>query len=145
MTRPEWRVEPGFPLDALLARPLVARVASAGPAITPVWFLWEDECFWWLTGSWSRLAADLGVDPAVALVVDTCDLESGEVLQVRASGNAQIAPFDANRARRKLRRYLGPDEDRWDARFRATFDDDSARFARLAPERLVARDLSFAP
>jgi hypothetical protein len=40
MTQPEWRVEPGFPLDALLARPLVARVASAGPAITPVWFLW---------------------------------------------------------------------------------------------------------
>jgi len=110
-----------------------------------VWFVWEEDCFWWLTGSWARLAEELGPDAEVALVVDTCDLDTGEVLQVRASGRAEIVPFDADRALRKLSRYLGPEVERWDERFTSgTFDDSSARFVRLAPARLRARDLSFA-
>jgi nitroimidazol reductase NimA-like FMN-containing flavoprotein (pyridoxamine 5'-phosphate oxidase superfamily) len=143
--RDDWRVGSGFALDEFLARPLVARVATAGPKLRPVWFLWEDDCFWWLTGAWARLADELKENAQVELVVDTCDLATGEVLQVRASGHAELVPFDADRALRKLTRYLGPDRDTWDARFDAgTFDDPSVRFARLAPERLTARDLSFA-
>jgi nitroimidazol reductase NimA-like FMN-containing flavoprotein (pyridoxamine 5'-phosphate oxidase superfamily) len=143
--RDRWHVGPGFALDEFLARPLVARVATAGPKVRPVWFLWEHDCFWWLTGAWARLGEDLKHDAKVELVVDTCDLEAGEVLQVRASGHAEVVAFDADRALRKLTRYLGPDRDSWDARFSAgTFDDSSVRFVRLAPERLTARDLSFA-
>ena len=48
-------IEEGFDLDGFLAEPLVARVAAAGPTIFPVWFLWDDGSFWWLTGDWSRL------------------------------------------------------------------------------------------
>lgn len=54
-------------LEAFLAH----RVAASGPTVRPVWFLWEDKAFWWLTGSWSALARRLQQDPAVALVVDT--------------------------------------------------------------------------
>lgn len=130
-----------FDVDAFLAQPLVARVATVGPTVRPVWFLWEDGAFWWLTGSYARLAEILAKDPRVALVVDTCDLATGRVLQVTARGQAKVVPFDADRARRKLARYLGSDDARWDARFRS-FDSDT-RFVRLIPDRLTAKDLSF--
>jgi nitroimidazol reductase NimA-like FMN-containing flavoprotein (pyridoxamine 5'-phosphate oxidase superfamily) len=143
----DWKLDPGFDLDGFLARPLVARLATAGPTVRPIWFLWDEQAFWWLTGRWARLAAMLERDPEVALVVDTCDLETGEVLQVVARGAAEVVPFDADRARRKLRRYLGPDEAAWDReRFlEGTFGDPSARLVRLAPRRLRARDLSYRP
>ena len=144
MARDAWRVDPGFELDEFLARPLVARLATAGPRVRPVWFVWEDDCFWWLTGAWARLAKELASDPRVEIVVDTCDLATGEVLQVRARGHAQIVPFDSERATRKFTRYLGAEADHWDRRLAGTFDDPDTRFARLQPDRLRARDLSFA-
>ena len=79
-------------------------------------------------------------DPRVALVVDSCNLTTLEVLQVTAHGNAEIMPFDAARARRKLVRYLGTDERRWPQDFRE-FDSDT-RFVRLIPATLTAKDLS---
>ena len=143
----DWKLDPGFDLDGFLARSLVGRLATAGPTVRPIWFLWEEQAFWWLTGRWARLATMLERDPEVALVVDTCDLETGEVLQVVARGAAEVVPFDADRARRTLRRYLGPDEAAWDReRFlEGTFGDSSARLVRLAPRRLRARDLSYQP
>ena len=133
-----------FDVDRFLARPLVARVAALGPTVRPVWFLWEDGAFWWLTGSWSTLPSILSRDPKVAVVVDDCDLRTGETRTVTAFGRAEVVAFDADRARRKLARYLGDDEVMWDERFRSgTFGDASARFARLEPDRLVARDRSF--
>jgi hypothetical protein len=79
----------------------------------------------------------------VALVVDTCDLDRGEVLQVTARGDAELHPFDADRARRWGRRYLGPDESHW-RRFQASvFDDPETRFVALEPTVLRARDLSY--
>lgn len=137
-----------FDPDTFLAQPLVARVATAGPTVRPIWFLWEDGSFWWLTGSWSVLGRRLRDDPRVALVVDTCELSTGTVLQVRATGDAAVVPFDAQRARRKLRRYLGPDEQGWD---RDRFDidamqrDPSAALVRLVPSRMETLDLSYEP
>lgn len=140
-----WEIDAGFDLDGFLARPLVAHVAAAGPTVRPVWFLWEEHSFWWLTGAWSRLGAILGRDPIVALVVDTCELQTGRVLQVTVRGSAAVLPFDPTRARRKLARYLGPDESRWDRERFAIggLADDSTRFVRLTPDRLRARDLSY--
>lgn len=96
-----WAIEDGFDLDGFLSQPLVARLAThgrAGPTVRPLWYLWEERAFWWLTGGWSKLAGLLARDPRVALVVDTCDLDSGEVLQVIARGRAEVRPFDAERA-----------------------------------------------
>ncbi len=113
----DWALDPGFDLQAFLARSLVARIATAGPTVRPVWYVWEDEAFWWLTGRWSRLETILSRDPETAVLIDSCDLRSGEVLQVLARGTAAVVPFHPDRARRKLRRYLGPDEATWDRRF----------------------------
>lgn len=139
-----WSVEDGFDLDGFLAQALVARVATVSPAVAPVWYLWEKRAFWWLTGGWSRLPTLLERDPRVALVVDTCDLSTGEVLQVLAHGSAELLPFDPQRARRWGSRYLGPDERHWSRFADRVFHDPSARFVRLAPVALRARDLSYA-
>jgi nitroimidazol reductase NimA-like FMN-containing flavoprotein (pyridoxamine 5'-phosphate oxidase superfamily) len=135
-----------FAIDAYLAEPRIARIATNGPAVFPVWFLWEEGAFWWLIGPWSRLTERIAVDPTVALVVDSCDLATGQVRQVRARGTATLLAYDADRAYRKLSRYLGDDPGCWDAsRFR--LEDPGAtdlRFVRLAPARLAAIDLSYA-
>jgi nitroimidazol reductase NimA-like FMN-containing flavoprotein (pyridoxamine 5'-phosphate oxidase superfamily) len=135
-----------FELDGYLAEPRVARVATNGPRVTPVWFLWEESAFWWLTGPWSVLPERLATDPTVALVVDSCDLATGQVRQVRAWGAATIVPYDSDRAYRKLSRYLGADVGRWDtSRFRIEDPGSTdTRFVRLEPTRLAAIDLSFA-
>lgn len=138
-----------FDVDAFLSRPLTARVATEGPTVRPTWFLWESGAFWILTGPWARLLGHVRRSPALALVVDECDLGSGEVRQVIARGEAEVLPFDVPRGRRKLSRYLGPDETRWDARFLGYLLDDPAErgtvWLRLRPRTLVANDLSYTP
>jgi hypothetical protein len=137
----------GFNVDSFPAQPLTARVATSGPTVRPAWYLREDGAFWILTGPWARLLARVEADPAIALVVDVCDLASGTVRQVIARGTAEILPFDVPRGRRKLTRYRGADESKWDDRFRRYLHDDPARTrTRWLPPRpasLTAKDLSY--
>ena len=86
-----------FGVDEFLARPLTARVATNGPTVRPAWYLWEDGAFWLLTGPWARLLSRVQADPAVAIVVDECDLITGTVRQVIARGQAEQVPFDVPR------------------------------------------------
>ncbi len=144
------RVTAAFDIEEYLARPLVCRIATAGPMVLPVWFLWEGGSFWILTGPWSRLPEAIDANPAVSLVVDTCDLGSGKTLQVVAIGLAELVAFDVERGRRLLGRYLGPDLDAWDPRFRDYLGAPSGTavgtiWARIRPDRMAARDLSFRP
>jgi len=133
-----------FDVDEFLARPLTARVATDGPTVRPTWYLWEDGAFWILSGPWSRLPGRVSRSPKLALTVDVCELDTGMVRQVVASGEAEIRPFDVPRGRRKLARYLGEDETRWDPRFRAYLHNaPGTLWLRLPPSRLVATDLSY--
>lgn len=136
-----------FDVDTFLQQPLTARIATSGPTVRPVWFLWEDGAFWVLTGPWARLFGRVKDDPNVALVVDECDLATGRVQQVIARGRGELVPFDVPRGRRKLARYLGPDEAAWDTRFvRYLYDDPGERgtmWLRLAPDSLTVKDLSY--
>ncbi|MEU6715989.1 pyridoxamine 5'-phosphate oxidase family protein [Nonomuraea sp. NPDC046802] len=139
---------PPFDVDAFLAEPLTARVATNGPTVRPTWYLWEDGAFWILTGPWTKLLGRVRQDPAIAVVVDLCDLATGSVLQVIARGQAEVIPFDVPRGRRKLSRYLGADESQWDSRFRHYLLDDPGErgtvWLRLRPSSLLAKDLSYA-
>jgi hypothetical protein len=112
-----------------------------------VWYLWEGDAFWIITGPWTRLPGRVRADPAVALVVDECELATGSVRQVSCRGSAELVPFDAPRGRRKLSRYLGTDETRWDPRFQRTLQVDPAEtgtaWLRIHPDALVAKDLSY--
>jgi hypothetical protein len=138
---------PPFDVDTFLARPLAARVATQGPTVRPTWYLWEEGAFWILTGPWARLADAVRHDAAVALVVDVADAGTGEMRQVIAKGHVEILPFDVPRGRRKLSRYLGPDVDAWEDRFRHYLLDDAAErgtiWLRIRPDTLVAKDLSY--
>jgi len=136
-----------------LAQPIVARLAVIGsngqPTVRPVWFLFEDGSFWWLTSSsYSKLEDLLAADPRVSLVIDTCDLDTGKVFAVTARGRATVHPFDAERIQRKLSKYLGADLDQWPLRFRRVLSDPSTdtRLVELRPSNAVnLRDLSFDP
>lgn len=136
-----------FDVDAFLARPLVARVATNGPTVRPVWYLWEDRAFWILTGPWTKLFSRVQADPVLALIVDECDLATGVVRQVIVRGRAELLPFDVPRGRRKLVRYLGSDEGCWDERFRGyLYDDPQSRgtmWLRVPAESMIVDDLSY--
>ncbi|HWD04016.1 MAG TPA: pyridoxamine 5'-phosphate oxidase family protein [Amycolatopsis sp.] len=134
-----------FDIDAFLALPLTARVATSGPTVRPTWYLWEGEAFWILSGPWSRLPDHVRASPALALTVDVCDVATGLVRAVTARGRADVLPFDVPRGRRKLTRYLGADEDRWDPRFRAYLHESTRGtvWIRLTPDKLRAHDLSY--
>jgi nitroimidazol reductase NimA-like FMN-containing flavoprotein (pyridoxamine 5'-phosphate oxidase superfamily) len=135
-----------FDVDRFLARPLTARLATARPAVRPVWYLWEAERFWILSGPWNNIPAEVEADPRVAIVVDTCDLATGECLQVVARGHGELIPYDPERGQRKLVRYLGPEPSAWDPRFRKyMLDEPESRWLRITPATLTAKDLSFAP
>lgn len=140
-------VRHAFDVDTFLSQPLTARVATNGPTVRPTWFLWEDHAFWILTGPWARLVNRVQVDPALAVVVDECDLTTGTVRQVIARGQAEFLPFDVPRGRRKLSRYLGTDETCWDQRFRRYLYDDPTEngtvWLRLHPAVLKVKDLSY--
>jgi nitroimidazol reductase NimA-like FMN-containing flavoprotein (pyridoxamine 5'-phosphate oxidase superfamily) len=136
-----------FDIDTFLAQPLTARVATNGPTVRPTWYLWEDHAFWILTGPWTRLFGRVKTDPALALTVDTCNTTTGLVHQVIARGRAELLPFDVPRGKRKLSRYLGHDETRWDERFRHYLHDDprerGTAWLQLRPTFLTAIDLSY--
>ena len=68
---------------------------------------------------------------------------AGLVQHVGLRGHATIGPFDPDRARRLLSRYLGPNEDQWDERFRATLADPENVLVRFTPETVVKRDVSY--
>ena len=134
-----------FDIDAFLAQPLVARVATNGPTVRPVWFLWEEEAFWLLSGPWTKLLGRVRWDPALAIVVDICDVTTGLTRQVIARGKAEILPFDVPRGHRMLSRYLGDDVDRWDPNFQRYLLDTQRNpvWLKVQPTSLSANDLSY--
>lgn len=94
----------------------------------------------------SRLTDWLADDPRVALVIDTCDVRTGEVLAVSVRGAASVHPMERALAVRKLSKYLGGDMARWPSSFAGALDDESGRLVSLHPSRPPRlRDLSFPP
>lgn len=126
-----------------LQRPLVARVATNGPTLRPVWYLYEEPAFYWLTDTANFLHRAVVGGERLVVVVDVSDLSTGEVVHVRARGYGEIVPVDRERAMRKFARYLGADESRWDPRFVPSLDLPSARMCRFAPSSMEAADASF--
>jgi len=136
-----------FDVEKFLARPLVGRIALAGPVIRPFWYIWEQERFWKLTGAWSVLDERLQANREFELVIDTCDLDTGETRQLIAHGNAYVVDFDVERGRRILSRYAGPHEDDWDARFQLRPDPSvyGTRLCMMVPDDIWTVELSYKP
>jgi hypothetical protein len=77
------------------------------------------------------------------LVIDECDIDTGEVVHVRARGFGEIIAADRARAMRKFSRYLGLDQSTWDPRFVLSLDLPSTRMCRFSPSSIEANDVSF--
>jgi Pyridoxamine 5'-phosphate oxidase len=139
-------------VEEFLARPLFGHLATTstdGPRDSPVWFLWEDDAIW-IIGSrvTDSFPARVEIDRRCAIGIVDFDRDTGLVQHVGMRGRATVEPFDAQRARRLLTRYLPSEERKWDDRFRATITDpasEEAVLVRFVPETVVARDISFGP
>lgn len=134
-------------LDEFLARPLFAHLASAsddGPRASPVWFLWEEGAVW-IIGSLrdDSFPARVEREPRCAIAIVDFDRERGLVHHVGMRGRASVEPFERDRAKRLLRRYLGDQVAAWDRRFQNTLQDADNVLVRFEPETLVARDQSY--
>lgn len=133
-------------VDAFLQRPLVAHVASNGPSLRPVWFIWEERLLWWLTAEDSILAGQIrDGDTRLVVVIDSCDLETGEVAKVTITGTAELVDLDRDLAMRKFAKYLGEHPQQWDQRFPLSLADPKMGMVRLTPHRVVSKDMSFHP
>lgn len=133
-------------LGSFLERPLFAHLATAsedGPRSSPVWFLWADAL--WVIGNdrTDTFPERIRKDSRCAVSIVDFDAETGSVEHVGMRGRATVRPFEAERARTLLRRYLGDDETRWDGRFRATLTDPENVFVTFVPETVVVRDVSY--
>lgn len=126
-----------------LERPMIARVATNGPTLRPVWYLYDEPAFFWLTDTSNYLCKAVQRGEPLVLVVDVCDIDTGEVVHVRVRGLAEIIPVDRSKALRKFARYLGPDQSVWDPRFVPSLDLPSTRMCRLVPSSMEAADVSF--
>ncbi len=136
-------------LEEFLARPLFAHLATAsedGPRHSPVWFLWEEGALWIIAVVYENTFHErIQRDPRCAVGIVDFDHESGLVQHVGFRGRATLEPWDVQRAKRLLARYLGEDETKWDReRFFEGLDDPSTHlFVKFEPETAVVRDQSY--
>jgi Pyridoxamine 5'-phosphate oxidase len=141
--------DPGFDIDAFLAEPITAQVATNGPTIRPMWYQWEEGAFWMISGAWAKLFARVQQDPEIAVCVDVGEFDRGRVLQVCAYGAVEIVEYDIPRGRRMLHRYLGPDEEAWSSEpddYRGYLREPGPpgiTWLKLTPRRLIAQNFSF--
>lgn len=134
-----------FDFAEFMARPLFAHLAHSGvngPCESPVWFHWDGQAVWMIGGD--TFPDNLKRDPRCSLGVVDWDLATGRLHHVGLRGRGEVLSFDANIARTILRRYFGPNESQWDARFDDLFDGtQSLEMVRFIPEKVVMRDQSY--
>ena len=137
-------------IDSFLGEPITAQLATNGPTIRPIWYQWEEGAFWIISGPWAKLFTRVQKDPEVAVCVDVGDFTNGRVMQVCAYGAAELTPYDVERARRMLHRYLGPDEESWsDAPddYRAYLRDGGppgAVLLKMTPRKVIGLNFTYA-
>ena len=146
----EYMKEATFDVEAFLAEPLPVRVATNGPTVRPLWYQWEEGCFWIINGPWAKMYHRLLKDPKIALIIDVNEFDTGRIYQVMASGDAEMTPYDIPRARRMLHRYLGPDEASWSTApdnypgYLATPGPPGAVWLKIKPKMFKAFNFSYA-
>jgi hypothetical protein len=130
-----------FDLDEFLSRPLYAHLAhDSGHG--PVWFHWDGQALWIIGGT--SFPGNLRREPRCAIGIVDWDPATGRSQHVGLRGRAEVLAFDPAVARTIFRKYFGPDEDRWDPRFREDIDGETGvPLIRFAPETVVMRDQSY--
>lgn len=141
----------GTPFDpeAVLALPLVAILSTAspnGPRGAPVWYHWEEGALWMPSHEAASSARRIEADPRVAVEIVDYDNAAGLLRHLGLRGRASVEPEDADRFRRLLGRYLGPDPAAWNGWFIenvAKIGAPAGRMIRLVPDGVFADDVSY--
>ncbi|MFC4737211.1 pyridoxamine 5'-phosphate oxidase family protein [Bacillus daqingensis] len=136
----------GVDLDAVLAKPLVAHLATSapeGPRDSPLWFLWEKERLWIIGTAGDTFPERVRQTAACAMGIVDFDASSGTFIHIGFRGTADVKPFDKQRADRLLAKYLGPERAAWDPRFQALGQENV--LICFQPESVVVRDQSYQP
>ncbi len=129
-------------VGALLAQPVLARLATANPItlqphVVPVWFAWDGEAIWISSFDTTRKMRDLARNSRVSIVIDAVDdpeHNRGVIFEGKAEVISDPAVVVA-RATSIYIRYLGevgarkPEPASW-------IMDAENRVIRLAPERI---------
>lgn len=142
MTRP-------FDPDLVLSLPLMANLATMsedGPRNAPVWFLWEDGALWLPGGARGSSVRRLERDPRCAVEVVHYENGAGVLAHLGVRGQGTVGAMEADRFRRMLAKYLGPDEVAWNPWFVenvARIDDPDGRLIRVEPESWFTNNVSF--
>jgi hypothetical protein len=134
-----------FDLDAFLAQPLIAHLATAstaGPRDSPLWFLWEDSCVWFVGTSDDSFPKRVGLNEQCAVGIVDFSLSSGILRHVGMRGRASVATLDQNRLHRLVTKYLGA-EPHWNPAFQANVIERLDLMVRFEPDSTVARDQSY--
>lgn len=93
----------------------LATLDPAGfPRVLPIWFLWEEGCFYLSSGPQSRHVQDLTRDPRAGLciTVEESQTETGyrPFRQIMVRGTADVLPdTNASWARKLIRKYIAGD------------------------------------
>ncbi|MBU9722752.1 MULTISPECIES: pyridoxamine 5'-phosphate oxidase family protein [Bacillaceae] len=133
-----------FDLEAFLTKPLVAHLSTVDgdtPKDSPVWFYWKDEMIWIIGTAKDTFPDRIRRNPKCAIGIVDFDINTGMFLHAGFRGVATVKPFDKNIATPLLSRYLGPDIEKWDPRFKNL--DDSNVLICFEPKTVVVRDQSY--
>jgi nitroimidazol reductase NimA-like FMN-containing flavoprotein (pyridoxamine 5'-phosphate oxidase superfamily) len=129
-------------IDAILARPLIARLATVGgdqPHVAPVWFWWDGTSLFMETDSSFRKARNLVANPRCAVTIDDTlgGLRFwGIVMQGPASLIAEPREQIIEIVERIYRKYLGPEGIQAPAPQRMIHEGDH-RIIKLTPGKIV--------
>lgn len=138
-------------LEEFLDRPLFAHLATstdAGAQDVPLWFLWEDSALWFIVViSENTFHQRVQKDPRTAVGIVDFDVSTGLVQHVSFRGRSTVEPWDLEKAKRVLSKYLGNDTAAWDQkRFVEGLDDPEGwLFVRFQPDTVMIRDQSYRP
>jgi PPOX class probable F420-dependent enzyme len=106
---------------------------SGGPQVTPVWYLWDGEAFYFSTKKDSAKYRNMKRNPSISLIVD----ESHGLRYVAAYGKAHIIDHDdpdfAHLASRTISKYA-PSE-----RVEQLVLESNRVMIKLQPEKVVVR------
>ncbi len=116
----------------------VAAVSKSGiPLLGSLWFLFDDDRFWFSSHPSSPLVAAAARGADLAVLIDQFD-PPDRIRQVRVRGAGRLEIHRPERVRQIYERYLGCDVGAWPDFFRSRVNDDSWSLWSVPPERGVA-------
>jgi nitroimidazol reductase NimA-like FMN-containing flavoprotein (pyridoxamine 5'-phosphate oxidase superfamily) len=132
-------------LEALLAAPVLARIATANletcqPHVVPVWFAWEEQSLWISSFANTRKVRELIANPKCSVVVEP-EGNNNSIQAVIIEGEVEIITEPVERlieiATRIYSRYLGaegvlnPEPQSW-------MHDPNHLIIKLTPQKIIS-------